>query len=970
MTSRPLPYLASVIALAAAYFGAAKLGLSLASVAEQVTVVWPPTGIALAALLLLGKRLWPGVALGAFLANLTAHAPPPVAAGIAVGNTLEAVVGAELLHRLVGFRNTLDRLQDVLGLVTLAAGLSTMVSATVGVTSLCLGGLQQWSAFGALWQVWWLGDAMGNLVLAPALLTWAAWPLPGWQPRRAAEAAVLLVGLAEVSAIVFAGGNPRQGPGHALEYTIFPFVIWAALRFGPRAWASVALVALTVAILGTVHGSGPFSGGAVHENLVQLHLYMAVVAVTALLLGVVMTERRKAESRRAVGYAATEVLAESASLPQAAPRLLRVICESLDCDVGALWSVDRQANVLRCVEVWQHRRAAAAPFEEATRRLTFAPGVGLPGRVWGSGRPAWIADVTRDANFPRAPIAAGAGLHSAFAFPIVLGAEVFGAIEFFSRRIEPPDEDLLELLAAVGGQIGLFLERKRAEEALRDSEERFRTLADSIPQLAWIARPDGHILWYNQRWYDYTGTTFAQMQGWGWRAVHDAADLPRVLANWKDALEKGQPWEDTFLLRRRDGAMRWHLSRAVPVRDTGGRVARWFGTNTDITERMEMERALKEADRRKDEFLATLAHELRNPLAPIRTALEILRLRQGDAAAFEHVRGMMERQVGHMVRLVDDLLDLSRISRGKIALRRERLDLAEVVRVAVETSRPLLEAARHELAVALPPEPVGVEGDLTRLAQVLANLLNNAAKYTPEAGRIDLRVAREGGQAVVRVRDSGVGIPADMLPRVFEMFTQVEHGGGRAQGGLGIGLTLVRGLVEMHGGAVEAHSDGPGKGSEFVVRLPLAPKAPRGAGAAERPGNGPPAAAAPSRRILVVDDNVDSAESLGMLLKLMGNEVALAYDGPSALQTAAALVPDLVLLDLGMPGMDGFEVARRLRALPQLRAAVLVAQTGWAQEEDRRQSREAGFHFHLVKPVDPQELARLVALANDVTTVR
>jgi CheY-like chemotaxis protein/two-component sensor histidine kinase len=312
------------------------------------------------------------------------------------------------------------------------------------------------------------------------------------------------------------------------------------------------------------------------------------------------------------------------------------------------------------------------------------------------------------------------------------------------------------------------------------------------------------------------------------------------------------------------------------------------------------------------------------------------------------------------VRLVDDLLDVSRIGRGKIDLRRQRVDLAEVVRSAVEISRPQVEAGRHELTVRLPDEPLRVDGDPVRLAQVVANLLNNSSKYTPEGGQIVLTVGREGTEAVVRVRDNGIGIPPEKLPHVFEMFAQVDPHQERAQGGLGIGLTLVRSLVEMHGGMVTAHSAGPGRGSEFVVRLPLAPRdndPEPAAGQGERHET----VAAPRRRILVVEDNVDSARTLGMLLEIMGHEVRVAHDGESALEAAPGFAPQVVLCDIGLPGMDGYEVARRLRALPGLRGAVLVAQTGWGQEEDRRRAASAGYDHHLVKPIDPDALNELLA---------
>jgi signal transduction histidine kinase len=374
--------------------------------------------------------------------------------------------------------------------------------------------------------------------------------------------------------------------------------------------------------------------------------------------------------------------------------------------------------------------------------------------------------------------------------------------------------------------------------------------------------------------------------------------------------------------------------------------------------------ALREADRRKNEFLSMLAHELRNPLAPIRNALHVLHLSGLDRPELHWAREVIDRQVQHLIRLVDDLLDVSRITRGKIRLQTEPVDVAVVVARAVETSRPLIDARRHELAVNLPGEPVCVQADAIRLSQVLSNLLNNAAKFTDEGGRIGLAVAREGGEVVLRVTDSGAGIPAEMLPCVFDLFMQADRTLDRSQGGLGIGLTLVRHLVEMHGGRVEALSPGVNQGSEFVVRLPLLSGA---SPAASANGCGTAPAAAP-RRVLLVDDNVDAADSLALLLSLGGHEVRAVHDGPSALRAAAEFRPEVVLLDIGLPGMDGYEVARRLRQCAEVAGTLLVAVTGYGREEDRRRSREAGFDFHLVKPADPQQLAELFAARPPVTS--
>jgi signal transduction histidine kinase/DNA-binding response OmpR family regulator len=370
-------------------------------------------------------------------------------------------------------------------------------------------------------------------------------------------------------------------------------------------------------------------------------------------------------------------------------------------------------------------------------------------------------------------------------------------------------------------------------------------------------------------------------------------------------------------------------------------------------------RDVQEADRRKNEFLSMLAHELRNPLAPIRNATQILRLRLPDEPDLLAVRDIIDRQVEHLVRLVDDLLDISRITRGKIRLLLEPVDIASIVARALETSRPVIDERHHGLTVSLPQEPLRVHADLVRLAQVLSNLLNNAAKYTEDGGTITLTVREEDGEAVVRVRDTGMGIPAETLPHVFDLFVQAERSLDRSQGGLGVGLTLVRGLVEMHGGRVEAASDGPGRGSEFTVRLPALDMAriarPSANGNSQFPVGGA------RRRVLLVDDNADGAESLAMLLRISGHEVHVSHDGPAALAVTESFRPDVVFLDIGLPGMDGYEVARRLRELPGINKLILVALTGYGREEDQRRAHEAGFDYHLVKPADPSALEALFA---------
>ena len=378
-----------------------------------------------------------------------------------------------------------------------------------------------------------------------------------------------------------------------------------------------------------------------------------------------------------------------------------------------------------------------------------------------------------------------------------------------------------------------------------------------------------------------------------------------------------------------------------------------------VTHRTE---ALREADRRKDEFLATLAHELRNPLAPIRNALEILRLNGPMPPVLKSTSEIIDRQLQQMTRLIDDLMDVSRINQGKIQLKREDVELATVLQAAVESSRPLIERSGHELTVVIPGNSVVIDADLTRLSQVFLNLLNNSAKYMDPGGRIEIRAEQQGSDVEVTVKDSGIGIPADKLPTIFEIFSQVESALSRSQGGLGIGLCLVKRLVEMHGGRIEARSDGIGKGAEFIVRLPVVVKR-----SMRRSSVNPEVAICKSSlRILVVDDNRDNADTLAMMLKEMGNDTCTVYDGEQALAAQQAYLADVILLDIGLPKMNGYEVCRQIRQQNEFKNLVIIAQTGWGQEQDRQLTHEAGFDYHMVKPVDPTALIKLLAGLSEV----
>ena len=646
--------------------------------------------------------------------------------------------------------------------------------------------------------------------------------------------------------------------------------------------------------------------------------------------------------------------------------------------------------------------------------------LGVP-KVIRSGEPELVAEITDDMlragthDSDHLKIARGLGLKSLMIVPMNAHDRTLGAITFVSaesgRTYGPTDlalaEDLARRAAMALDNARLYRE---AQDALRDREETARQLGllveaaggltrsleladvltavlnlsnrliDAQAYAIWRLKPDGEHWQIAQssglsEKFRSTSTVRLPAAGMPHHPII-AGDLREIdyLADRQEAY-RNEGIESMLSIPLRihgqvSGTLTFYYKRmqhfseiTVNLASALANLATSAIESAELYEReSRSRRRAEEADRRKDEFLATLAHELRNPLAPIRNSLQILKMRDNDQVTADRVRAMMERQVQHLVRLVDDLLDVSRVMRGKVELRREDTDLAEVISRAVETVQPLIDASGQHLSVSMTDEPLPMYADTVRLTQVIGNLLSNASKYSDSNGRIQLSIKREGTQAVVRLCDEGVGIAPEMLPRIFELFVQADHAATRAQGGLGIGLTLVKNLVALHDGTVEAFSEGVGKGSEFVVRLPLsAPTAVAGKKYKTRKESGE----SPStvrRKVVVVDDNVDSAESLALLLRLSGHEVHVAYQGSAALDVVKSNRPEIVFLDLDMPDVDGFEVAHRIRQTRGLENVALVALTGLAQKDARRRTREAGFDHHLTKPADLDALHELLAL--------
>lgn len=587
-------------------------------------------------------------------------------------------------------------------------------------------------------------------------------------------------------------------------------------------------------------------------------------------------------------------------------------------------------------------------------------------RVIRTGKPEMVQEITdsllgesaRDSEHLR--ILHELELSSYLCVPLRAGGTTCGAITFVAaesgRRFE--DRDLTVALE-IARRATQAIDNARLYNNLRESEERYRAIVEGQSEMVCRFHPGGTILFGNGAYARALGASPESLVGtdfWDYVTEQDKPAVRRLL----DQLCPENPEVRIENRFESSGGVRWTLwtNRALAF-DANGRATEVQSSGIDITDRKRAEEALREAHQRKDEFLATLAHELRNPLAPISAGLELLKLAIHDPETLEETRATMERQVQQMVRLIDDLMDVSRITRGKLRLRSSRVELAAIVKTAVEATRPFVETACHQLTVDLPEEPVLLHADSARLAQILSNLLSNACRYTPGSGRIWLTADRQGQEAVVSVKDTGIGIPQEMLGSIFEMFTQVDGQQQSGHTGLGIGLTLVKSLVEMHGGSISVHSDGVGRGSEFVVRLPVLdhpvadlPSAPRAVTSRPVVGN---------YRILIVDDNQAAAEMLGMVVRMLGNTVAVAHDGPEALEAAREFQPEIVLLDLGMPKMDGCEVAQRIRQQPWGKNITLVALTGWGQEEDKRRTMEAGFDHHVVKPADLAALEKILA---------
>ena len=699
-----------------------------------------------------------------------------------------------------------------------------------------------------------------------------------------------------------------------------------------------------------------------------------------------VTARHRAEQRLTMQYTVSRVLAEARMMEEAIPRLVEAVCGTLGWDFGTLWELDEKSQLLRCVELWHPPAATFPQLTALCRSLTFARGVGLPGRVWDSQTPIWVTDITADDNFPRASAAIAEGLQAAFAIPLRLGDEMLGVFEFFSHSMQERDTEVVALMTAVANQLGQFIERQRAEAALRESAARTRAIVDtavdaiiSIDEQGLIesANPAAERLFGRSR-DELIGETITALMPPPHADDHDRSLARYMLAGQGNAPGNGR--EVTGV--RKDGTV-FPLELSVSeVRLNNRRI--FTGIVRDISERKQAEeqraaalqrerqarQEAEEANRAKDEFLAVISHELRTPLTPILTWSRLLRAGKLDADTSVRALEAVERAARSQAQLIEDLLDVSRITSGKLRLEVRPIELPPVVEAAVESVRPAAEAKGIRLELVLDRNAGIVSGDPERLQQVVWNLLSNAIKFTPRGGRVQVRLQRVSGQLEIAVSDTGQGINRQFLPHVFERFRQADSSTTRTYGGLGLGLAIVRHLIELHGGAVRAESAGENQGSTFVVELPLATlpvTLERARPVAAEPVISEAAAKLDELNILVVDDEPDTLEMLRTVLEQAGANVRTAASAREALTALNTWHADVLIADIGMPGEDGYSLIRQVRALGPERGGYIpaVALTAYARVEDRLRVLSSGFQMHVPKPVEPAELVAITATLSD-----
>jgi PAS domain S-box-containing protein len=907
-------------AVCVAYVTAAIVGFRLAFVAEQITTVWAPTGIALAALLLGGIRVWPGIWLGALLANAGTNAPTWTAFVIATGNTLEAVAAVSLLRRLRPLKVRLERVADVLAFVFVAGGLCTAISATIGVITLCAAAVQPWERFPVLWFDWWLGDALGAMVCAPAIVT--AWH-HAWSRRDAARAAVWIAGSTALTHLVF--GQLLGARSHPFEYVVFPLAIGAALSGGPPLTSLVVLSVSVTTIWNTVRGSGPFAGTEVHGSLILLQAFMGILSATALLLAAAVAERLATEHRERDAAADLRHREEMLQLAQRA---------------GGVATF-----------VWDFRNQVAECSAEFFRIFGLPPVDGVMTMSdWGEfvhpdDRGRMAAHLKR-AIEKSEPAAADYRINAADGRTRWLS---------YAGEIETTPEGLRML-----GTVVDISDRKSLEEQLRHHAAEVERILGSIGEGFVTIDRDFRYVYVNPPAEDMLGLPRAELIGrTPWEIFPDEAT-----AGWRPQLEAAMGAGVTSRFESHvPGSNRWFENRVYPSA-TG--LSIFFA---DVTARAEADAALRQAkiaaesaNQLKDQFLATLSHELRTPLNAILGYARMLRTDSIAPEKRQRALEIIERNAVAQNELVEDLLDMSRITTGKVRLDPEPVPVVTVLREAVEGIKPAADAKGLQLAVDYDPFAGTVRADTTRLRQVFWNLLTNSVKFTSDGGRVAVSLRRRGAHVEIEVTDPGTGISPEFLPFVFEPFRQAESRFDRARGGLGLGLAITRQLIELHGGTIAASSPGLGHGATFIARLPCVDPAVTGEEViARRPSYDAAHAAAPAsslsgRNILLVDGEEDTLTLFRDALEDAGASVRAVSSAAAAVQAIAEFVPDLLVADLGLIGMDGFQLLHEIRSRRPLDRCTAVAVSADARLGDRSRALAAGFQAHLAKPIDPAAL--------------
>ncbi|MDD5580479.1 MAG: MASE1 domain-containing protein [Methylobacter sp.] len=937
------------------YFASAELGHAL-SLPGPFASIWPPSGLYIAGLLLSEQRRWPLLVAAALVANAASgvllHGQwLPISLGFWLSGTAEALAGTFLIRRFSGLSVTISSLRNVLAITVFSALFSAALGSTLATSVITVTSKEV--LWVPVWQTWWLADALGMLIVAPLVLVVATDKqilLRMASVRRSRLFEVITLGSTFVAAAQLLFGSDE--PYHR-AFLLLPFRLWATLRFEIPGTIIANFVLAMIIVINTLRGDGPFAAfPVIAERTLIMQAFLYLSSVFFLVLAALLRERRQA-----------------AKIVQDREQRLRLAME-----VSATGLLDWNINTgvmtwsPECYLIFGLRKeefdGTAAGLDRLLQQEDRS-------RVWAAVHTAIEQRTKYECEFR-----------------IIRPDGNFRWVVNLGRAVYDKQGQAQQII----GTLTDITESKRAEDRMRLLGEVAGVLlsTDDLDAMlhSLLARigPTLSVDAYFNYMVEDTGDTLRLMS---------YAGISQETASSITRLEFGQDLCGTVALRRqplvipylqqvdhpkaqwaRAAGLRVYTaypllsgdlllgtlafsSRSVDQFDSEELAILQAITQYVIVfcERLRLLHKVQETARRKDEFLATLAHELRNPLVPVRNAVQLLNMKAPSIKELRWATDVIDRQVQQMARLIDDLMDVSRINSNKLELRKERIELTRVIEGALDTSRPLIQQRGHELIVTLPPELIILDADLTRLAQVFLNLLNNAAKYMDSGGRIDLHAEQQGNEVVVSVKDTGIGIAADQLPSLFELFSQVEGSLSRSQGGLGIGLALVKQMVEMHGGSITVFSEGLGKGSEFVARLPIVIEQ------QNTPYTSADNKAMPSSklRVLVVDDNFDAASSMAMLVEMMGNDVRMAHDGEKAVAAAKEFRPHAMLLDIGLPKMNGYDVARTIRQESWGKSIFLIAVTGWGQEDDKRKSREAGFDLHMIKPVDPLALMELLA---------